>query len=198
MAALMATVSASEPNNLWLHPDPAGGSADLSIRGNNWGNVVWITKDSPDWLKTGGLDLQQKIVDKLTTMERKWEYDENLAFDCRGDWGQAYIEVAGSDTKYCQGTTASGPPNAGNFLVKAPIPPPPPYKGTNTGKPFYNDIRGQELKCIADRNSEWHYDAATNTGTCTKNNLKPYKPYEPEHDIRAQKQAGVVQKALKK
>ena len=87
MAALMATVSASEPNNLWLHPDPAGGSADLSIRAMNWGNVVWITKDSPDWLKTGGLDLQQKIVDKLTTMERKWEYDENLAFDCRGDWG---------------------------------------------------------------------------------------------------------------
>ena len=212
IAALMAAVSASsgdttpiagadtpkEPNHLWLHGDDAGHTADVLLRSMNWGNVVFITKDSPDWLNPGGTDLQKKIVDKITKMERKWEGDVELSFDCRGDWGQAYIEVAGTDKKWCQGQTMNGPPLSGSFVVKAPIPPPPPYKGTNTGKPFYNDIREQELKCLADRNSEWHYDAATNTGTCTKNNLKPYKPYEPEHDIRAQKQAGVVQKALKK
>lgn len=55
------------------------------------------------------------------------------------------------------------------------------------GQNAYNDIRAQELKCIANRNYEWHYDAVTNTGTCSKNNLTPYKPYEPENDIRAQR-----------
>ena len=30
----------------------------------------------------------------------------------------------------------------------------------------YEDIREQELKCKADRNREWKYDAATNTWTC--------------------------------
>ena len=89
-------------------------------------------------------------------------------------------------------------PMEGRFKVKGPAPPPPPYHGTNTGKPFYNDIREKELKCLGDRNSEWHYDAATNTGTCKHKSLTPYKPYEPEHDIRAQKSTGVVQKELKK
>ena len=54
------------------------------------------------------------------------------------------------------------------------------------GEHTYNDIRAQELKCLANRNYEWHYDAATNTGSCTQNNLTPYKPYEAENDIRAQ------------
>lgn len=54
------------------------------------------------------------------------------------------------------------------------------------GEDFYNDIRNQELKCLADRNREWHYDASTNTGTCTLKSYHPYEPYEPEHDIRAQ------------
>ena len=35
-------------------------------------------------------------------------------------------------------------------------------KGTYT----YEDIREQELKCKADRNREWKYDAATNTWAC--------------------------------
>ena len=30
----------------------------------------------------------------------------------------------------------------------------------------YEDIRNQELKCKADRNREWKYDAATNTWSC--------------------------------
>ena len=30
----------------------------------------------------------------------------------------------------------------------------------------YEDIREQELKCKADRNREWKYDAATNTCAC--------------------------------
>ena len=30
----------------------------------------------------------------------------------------------------------------------------------------YEDIREQELKCKADRNREWKYDAATNTWSC--------------------------------
>lgn len=30
----------------------------------------------------------------------------------------------------------------------------------------YEDIREQELKCKADPNREWKYDAATNTWTC--------------------------------
>ena len=30
----------------------------------------------------------------------------------------------------------------------------------------YNDIRDKELKCVADRNREWKYDAATNTWAC--------------------------------
>ena len=30
----------------------------------------------------------------------------------------------------------------------------------------YEDIREQELKCKADRNREWKYDAATNTWAC--------------------------------
>ena len=30
----------------------------------------------------------------------------------------------------------------------------------------YEDIRGQEIKCKADRNREWKYDAATNTWAC--------------------------------
>jgi hypothetical protein len=54
------------------------------------------------------------------------------------------------------------------------------------GENFYNDIRAQELKCIADRNREWHYNGATNTGTCNLKSLTPYKPYTPDHDIRAQ------------
>jgi len=58
------------------------------------------------------------------------------------------------------------------------------------GENFYNDIRAQELKCLANRNYEWHYDAATNTGSCTQNNLTPYKPYEPVNDIRAQQETG--------
>ena len=35
----------------------------------------------------------------------------------------------------------------------------------------YNDIRDKELKCIADRNREWHYYANNNTWECP---LKPY------------------------
>ena len=54
------------------------------------------------------------------------------------------------------------------------------------GQHTYNDIRAQELKCLANRNYEWHYDAESNTGSCTQNNLTPYKPYEAENDIRAQ------------
>ena len=30
----------------------------------------------------------------------------------------------------------------------------------------YEDIREQELKCKADRNREWKYDAATNAWAC--------------------------------
>ena len=30
----------------------------------------------------------------------------------------------------------------------------------------YEDIREQELKCKADRNREWKYDAATNPWAC--------------------------------
>ena len=30
----------------------------------------------------------------------------------------------------------------------------------------YEDIREQELKCKADRNREWKYDAATNSWSC--------------------------------
>ena len=36
----------------------------------------------------------------------------------------------------------------------------------------YEDIREQELKCKADRNREWKYDAATNTWAC------PLQSYE--------------------
>ena len=211
IAALMAAVSASkgdttpvagadapkEPNNLWVHPDGTH-KGSVVMFSNNWGNVVFMLDNDAAWNTPGGVDLQKIIVDKLAKRETVWSEDTDLNYDCRGDWGDSYIEVAGTDKKWCQGQTMNKPPLSGKFKVKAPIPPPPPYHGTNTGKPFYNDIREQELKCLADRNSEWHYDAATNTGTCTKNNLKPYKPYEPEHDIRAQKQAGVVQKALKK
>jgi hypothetical protein len=53
------------------------------------------------------------------------------------------------------------------------------------GQNSYNDIRSQELKCIANRNREWHYDASTNTGSCTLKSYSPYKPYEPDNDIRA-------------
>ncbi len=35
----------------------------------------------------------------------------------------------------------------------------------------YNDIRDKELKCIADRNREWHYYANNNTWECP---LKAY------------------------
>ena len=121
-----------------------------------------------------------------------------MHLDCVGDWGNSYIEIAGSDKKYCQGQTMNNAPIVFTPTIHAPLPPPPPYHGTNTGKPFYNDIREKELKCLGDRNAEWHYDAATNTGTCKHKSLTPYKPYEPEHDIRAQKSSGVVQKALKK
>ena len=34
------------------------------------------------------------------------------------------------------------------------------------GQYTYEDIREQELKCKADRNREWKYDAATNTWAC--------------------------------
>ena len=35
----------------------------------------------------------------------------------------------------------------------------------------YNDIRDKELKCVADRNREWHYYANNNTWECP---LKAY------------------------
>ena len=35
----------------------------------------------------------------------------------------------------------------------------------------YNDIRDKELKCISDRNREWHYYANNNTWECP---LKAY------------------------
>ena len=60
------------------------------------------------------------------------------------------------------------------------------------GQNSYNDIRAQELKCIADRNREWHYDGATNTGSCKLKSYSPYKPYEPENDIRAQKSSNAT------
>ena len=37
---------------------------------------------------------------------------------------------------------------------------------TVSQKYTYEDIREQELKCKADRNREWKYDAATNTWAC--------------------------------
>ena len=36
----------------------------------------------------------------------------------------------------------------------------------NAARYTYEDIREQELKCKADRNREWKYDAATNTWAC--------------------------------
>ena len=36
----------------------------------------------------------------------------------------------------------------------------------NAASYTYEDIREQELKCKADRNREWKYDAATNTWAC--------------------------------
>ena len=39
----------------------------------------------------------------------------------------------------------------------------------------YEDIRNQELKCKADRNREWKYDAATNTWSC------PLQSYDPPY-----------------
>ena len=36
----------------------------------------------------------------------------------------------------------------------------------STQRYTYEDIREQELKCKADRNREWKYDAATNTWAC--------------------------------
>ena len=36
----------------------------------------------------------------------------------------------------------------------------------STERYTYEDIREQELKCKADRNREWKYDAATNTWAC--------------------------------
>ena len=39
----------------------------------------------------------------------------------------------------------------------------------------YEDIREQELKCKADRNREWKYDAATNTWAC------PLQQYVPDY-----------------
>ena len=38
----------------------------------------------------------------------------------------------------------------------------------------YEDIRNNELKCVADRNREWKYDAATNTWACP---LKYYSDF---------------------
>ena len=35
----------------------------------------------------------------------------------------------------------------------------------------YNDIRDKELKCVSDRNREWHYYANNNTWECP---LKAY------------------------
>ena len=155
--------------------------------------VINIKADDALWNTPGGLDLQPLIVEKYAEKDLKWEKDEKFYFDCYS-WGDGWLEIAGGKEKYCQNVEGLDY----TVTVKAPPPPGPPYHGTNTGKPFYKDIREQELKCLADRNSEWHYDAATNTGTCTKKSLTPYKPYEPEHDIRAQKQAKVVQKALNK
>ena len=39
----------------------------------------------------------------------------------------------------------------------------------------YEDIREQELKCKADRNREWKYDASTNTWAC------PLQQYAPDY-----------------
>ena len=39
-------------------------------------------------------------------------------------------------------------------------------KQMNAASSTYEDIREQELKCKADRNREWKYDAATNTWAC--------------------------------
>jgi hypothetical protein len=64
------------------------------------------------------------------------------------------------------------------------------------GENFYNDIRAQELKCIADRNREWKYDGATNTGSCTKNSFTPYVPFVVENDIRAQKSVNATDSTL--
>lgn len=64
------------------------------------------------------------------------------------------------------------------------------------GRDFYNDIRSQELKCLADRNSEWKYDGATNTGSCLKKSYSPYVPFVPENDIRAQKQVNATTSAV--
>ena len=47
-------------------------------------------------------------------------------------------------------------------------------EGIYRGRPYtytYNDIRDKELKCVADRNREWHYYANNNTWECP---LKPY------------------------
>ena len=47
-------------------------------------------------------------------------------------------------------------------------------EGIYRGAPYtytYNDIRDKELKCVADRNREWHYYANNNTWECP---LKPY------------------------
>ena len=47
-------------------------------------------------------------------------------------------------------------------------------EGIYRGRPYtytYNDIRDKELKCIADRNREWHYYANNNTWECP---LKAY------------------------
>ena len=201
IAAMMASASATseaEPKNLWLHPDGVN-MASIVINDAKWGGVIFILDQGAEWLSPGGVDLQDIIVKKIKEDGKgPWEGDRTLLFDCRGNWGKSYIEVAGDSTKYCQGQSAGGPPGNYKVTVKAPAPAQPPYHGTATGEPFYEDIRSQELKCLADRNSEWHYDAKTNKGTCTHNKMTPYKPYEPEHDIRAQKQAGVVQKALKK
>ena len=47
-------------------------------------------------------------------------------------------------------------------------------EGIYRGRPYtytYNDIRDKELKCVADRNREWHYYANNNTWECP---LKAY------------------------
>ena len=47
-------------------------------------------------------------------------------------------------------------------------------EGIYRARPYtytYNDIRDKELKCVADRNREWHYYANNNTWECP---LKAY------------------------
>ena len=67
--------------------------------------------------------------------------------------------------------------------------------GSSNGGYTYEDIREQELKCKADRNRWWKYDAATNTWSCPLQRYDYSSAYHTPNSADSEDKASKVEDA---